>query len=212
MEDELTPDSMLYGYAMGIFPMARSANGTEIDWIEPSMRGIIPLDGFHISRSLAKRMRRGNVHAVLNRDFQQTVAHCAAREETWINEDLTRVYDALHRMGRGHAFEVFDGETLLGGVFGITLGRAFFGESMFSAHTDGSKLALAFLVQHLLNTGFQLFDTQFITDHLASLGAEEIPQLQYRLRLSVALAADADITSQPLPTADQVLQRRTHTS
>lgn len=212
MDDGLTPDLMLYGYAMGIFPMARDANSTQVDWFEPRQRGVIPLDGFHISRSLAKRMRQGRVHAVLNRDFADTVAHCANRDETWINGALTGVYNALHRDGRAHGFEVFDGPTLLGGAFGITLGRAFFGESMFSARTNGSKIALAFLVHHLARCGFHLFDTQFITDHLASLGAQEIPQSQYRSHLSEALEADADILSQPLPSVDQVLQRTTQTS
>ncbi|MDQ2095331.1 leucyl/phenylalanyl-tRNA--protein transferase [Rhodalgimonas zhirmunskyi] len=209
----LTPEILLHGYSVGIFPMAESRDDPELFWVDPKRRGIFPLDGFHLSRSLMRRMRKGGYTPAINHDFAGTVAACADRGETWINDALFDLYTALHDLGHAHSFEIHDDQGLRGGVFGITLGGAFFGESMFSARTDGSKLALAHLVDHLRRAGFTLFDTQFITPHLASLGAIEIPRAQYRLRLEQALERPARFASTPLETDPySVIQRNTQTS
>lgn len=212
-DPDLTPALLLNAYASGIFPMAESRDDSEIFWVDPHRRGILPLTGFHISRSLARRIRRGSDRATLNRDFEAVVAGCADREETWISTEIARLYKELHDMGHAHSLEVWTERELIGGVYGVTLGTAFFGESMFSRRTDGSKLALAWLTHHLARCGFTLFDTQFITPHLASLGAIEIPRARYRALLHEALQKDASITALPLDTRPQsVLQRRTQIS
>lgn len=208
----LTPDLMLTGYADGIFPMAESRDAATLHWVDPHSRGIFPLPKFHISRSLRRRIRQENFTIRTNSAFSQVVAACAGREETWINTDLFHVYDALHDMGRAHSLEVWDDDALIGGVFGLTLGAAFFGESMFSHRTDASKLALAYLVDRLNVTGFRLFDTQFLTPHLASLGAVEIPRAEYRRRLAQALRQVADFTAAETPTPQLLLQRNSQTS
>ncbi len=188
----LTPERMLRAYAMGIFPMADGADVTDIFWVDPQWRGIMPLDGFHISRSLRRRLRRGDYEIAVNRDFGGTMRACATRPETWINDDIFTAYTRLHTLGHAHSVEVrMDGD-LIGGVFGITLGAAFFGESMFSRRTDGSKIALAHLVARLRTGGFQLFDTQFITEHLKTLGAVEITRSDYHERLYVAVRSQAN--------------------
>lgn len=198
---------------MGVFPMAESRDDPRVFWVDPEARGIFPLDGFHVSRSLARTIRRSSFQVALNRDFAATVAACADRDETWINTTIFDLYNELHRLGHAHSLELWDNNALVGGVYGVTLGRAFFGESMFSRHRDASKIALAYLTRHLSNTGFTLFDTQFLTPHLASLGAVEIPRQAYHERLEAALSHGvADITSQPLPDAQSVVQRSTQTS
>ena len=180
--------------------MAESRDDPEIHWVDPRQRGIIPLDGFHISRSLARRIRRGGYRAAFDTDFAGVVAACAAREETWINAEIHRLYLDLHDMGHAHSQEIWQNERLIGGVYGVAIGRAFFGESMFSAAVDGSKLAMAHLVARLRAGGFVLFDTQFLTPHLASLGAIEIPRGAYQQRLAQALQGQAriDIDADPL--------------
>lgn len=188
----LTPELMIRAYAAGIFPMSEGADRDGIFWVDPQRRGVFPLDRFHISRSLHRRIRRGGFEIAVNRDFGGTVSACADRDETWINPDIFRTYLALHALGQAHSVEVWTGGALAGGVFGITLGAAFFGESMFSRRTDGSKLALAHLVERLRRGGFQLFDTQFITPHLESLGAVEIPRADYRRHLQMAVSSPAD--------------------
>lgn len=215
MSDQpLTPELLLHGYAQGVFPMAEHRDADEVYWVDPKRRGVLPLDGFHISRSLARRIRRAEVEVSLNRDFAEVVSACADREETWINETIFGLYAALHDMGYAHSLEVRQGGALIGGVYGVTLGAAFFGESMFSRATDGSKLALAFLVARLRQTGFQLFDTQFITAHLQSLGAVEIPRARYHAQLAAALQGYGAIDSvqHPMPGPQEVLQRRSQTS
>lgn len=188
----LTPELMIRAYAAGIFPMSDGAQDESIFWVDPQRRGVFPLDRFHVSRSLQRRMRRGGFEIAVNRDFGGVIAACADRQETWINSDIFRTYVALHTMGQAHSVEVWmDGE-LAGGVFGVTLGAAFFGESMFSRRTDGSKLALVHLIERLRVGGFQLFDTQFTTTHLESLGAVEIPRAEYRRQLQIALTSPAD--------------------
>ena len=214
MYPPLTPEMLLQTYAAGVFPMAESAECDDLHWIDPLRRGVIPLDGFHIARSLARRMRRTPFEAAINRDFDATVTACADRSETWINARLFTLYTDLHRMGQAHSVELWEGDDLVGGVFGIALRGAFFGESMFSRRTDTSKMALAYLVARLRAGGFGLFDVQFLTPHLARLGAVEIPRAAYRARLERALAMNADFQPQrPLPSAASVIaQCRTQTS
>ncbi|MEM7597271.1 MAG: leucyl/phenylalanyl-tRNA--protein transferase [Pseudomonadota bacterium] len=194
----LTPELLLSAYASGIFPMAESRADPGLFWVDPRLRGVLPLDGFHISKSLARRMRKGGYQVSLNRDFEGVVAACAARDDTWISFEIEALYAALHDLGHAHSLEIWQGRTLAGGVYGVALGGAFFGESMFSARTDGSKLALAHLTGHLRRCGFSLFDTQFITPHLARLGAIEIPRREYRARLREALKIDTSIHAKPL--------------
>jgi leucyl/phenylalanyl-tRNA--protein transferase len=210
----LTPGMLLQAYAAGIFPMAEQRDSADIHWIDPLRRGVIPLDRFHISRSLRRRMVRGQYQLRFDHDFAATVMACADRPETWINETIHDLYLDLHRMGHAHSAEIWDGPDLIGGVFGISLNAAFFGESMFSRRTDTSKMALAYLVQRLRAGGFVLFDTQFITPHLASLGAVEIPRATYRDLLRQALLKHADFNAQGLGSSpfDVVTQRNSQTS
>ncbi|EAR51612.1 possible leucyl/phenylalanyl-tRNA--protein transferase [Oceanicola granulosus HTCC2516] len=217
MKDEqagLTADMLLTAYATGIFPMAETRADPEIFWVDPRFRGVFPLDGFHVSRSLARRMRRGGYRVSIDTAFPAVVQACADREETWINDTIYELYEALFESGHAHSLEVWsDDGALVGGVYGVALGAAFFGESMFSRATDGSKIALAYLIDRLRSGGFTLFDTQFLTPHLASLGAIEIPRAEYRTRLARALGRPADFdAASPLPPAQEVIQRSTQTS
>lgn len=190
---------------MGIFPMSENKDDPEIFWVDPKHRGILPLDRFHISRSLAKALRKLDYSVSLNRDFEGVLDACADRKDTWINAEIRTLYLALHRRGQAHSLEVWRDKALIGGVYGVTLGAAFFGESMFSRATNGSKIALAYLTCHLHRCGFTLFDTQFITDHLASLGAVEIPRSDYLEKLEIARAQAADISAYSLPDVAAVL-------
>ena len=184
---ELDPRLLLQGYATGIFPMADSRQADELFWVEPKNRAIIPLDGFHVSRSLRRTLRSGKFTVSHDRDFAAVIGGCADREETWINAELEQAMLALHGSGHAHSIEVWSGDDLAGGVYGVKLGRAFFGESMFSRRTDASKVALAWLVARLKVGNFTLLDCQFMTEHLASLGAITIPRESYVALLSVAL-------------------------
>jgi leucyl/phenylalanyl-tRNA--protein transferase len=188
----ITPQMLLQAYASGVFPMAESADNPEIFWVQPQLRGIFPLDGFHISRSLRRRMRHADYSVSVDTCFAEVVRACADRAETWINSRIFDLYMELHRMGYAHSVEVVRQGRLIGGVYGVALGRAFFGESMFSRETDASKIALANLVARLRVGGYILFDTQFLTPHLESLGAIEIPQADYIERLHVALEQPAN--------------------
>jgi leucyl/phenylalanyl-tRNA---protein transferase len=209
----LTPDMLLAAYAAGVFPMAESRDDPAIFWVDPKRRGILPLDGFHISRSLARTMRRGGFRISFDTAFDAVVAGCADRPETWINDTIHALYTALHNRGAAHSVEVWDGDALVGGVYGVSLGAAFFGESMFSRRTDASKIALAWLVDRLRMGGFALFDTQFLTDHLQTLGAVEIPRQSYRAMLAKALDQSADFNVPgPVPRAQDVIQRNAQTS
>ncbi|WP_347310279.1 leucyl/phenylalanyl-tRNA--protein transferase [Defluviimonas sp. SAOS-178_SWC] len=205
-------DLLLNAYARGIFPMAAAREDAELHWVDPRLRGIFPLDNFHVSRSLAQAIRRENYEIRTNTAFSEVVCLCASRSETWINATLAALYDELHAIGHAHSLEVWQDGELTGGVFGISLGGAFFGESMFSTRTDASKIALAFLIDRLTEGGFSLFDTQFLTPHLASLGAIEISRADYRKRLAEALRQDADFTVPETPPAQLLLQRRTQRS
>ena len=187
----LDPRLLLQGYATGIFPMADSREADELFWVEPRNRAIIPLDRFHLSRSLRRTIRTGPFTATHDRDFAGVIAACADREETWINAELERAMIALHGSGHAHSIEVWDGDRLAGGLYGVKLGRAFFGESMFSRATDASKVALAWLVARLKVGNFTLLDCQFMTEHLASLGAVTIPREAYVALLSAALGVTA---------------------
>lgn len=209
----LTPEILLHAYASGVFPMAEHRGDDQVFWVDPQRRGVIPLDHFHISRSLARTIRANQFRVTTDLAFGQVVTCCADRPETWINATIFSLYNQLHKQGHAHSLEVWEAGILVGGVYGVTRGAAFFGESMFSTRTDASKLALAFLVDRLRIGGFTLFDTQFLTPHLASLGAVEISRADYRKRLRAALSQDADFNRQrPVPSAYDVLQRNAQTS
>lgn len=210
---EITPQLLLQAYAAGIFPMSEGRDDPNLFWVEPKRRGIIPLDGFHISRSLARKIRQNPFEIRINSDFAGVVAACADRDETWINAEITALYSALHEEGFAHSLELWQGRDLVGGVYGVALGAAFFGESMFSRARDASKIALAYLIARLNAGGFTLFDVQFTTPHLIRLGAVEISRIDYRKRLDAALEKQADfLAGQALFTPQDVLQRNTHTS
>ena len=209
----LSPELLLAAYASGVFPMAETRDDPSVFWVDPRERGVFPIDGFRMSRSLARRMRRRDVRATLDHHFEDILDGCADRDETWINNTIRHLMIDLHGMGYAHAFGVWRGDTLIGGMYGIALGGAFFGESMFSRDTDGSKMALAWALDHLARAGFTLFDAQFITPHLASLGAIEIPRSTYRAQLAQALEVNADIHGIELEADPQaVVQRMTQTS
>lgn len=188
----LTPEVILAAYAQGVFPMGLSARSSLVRWVEPEARGILPLEGFRVSRSLRRRRRRGAFRFACDTAFVQVVAACADRPTTWINPPIARVFAEMHALGLAHSVEVWEGGQLAGGVYGLALGGAFFAESMVSRRTDGSKLALAELVARLRAGGFVLLDTQYLTPHLASLGGIEIGRADYRRRLAAALATPAD--------------------
>ena len=213
MQHGLTPELLLTAYMRGIFPMSEGRHESDIFWVDPRKRGIFPLDGFHISRSLARTLRRGDYAICINAMFDEVIAGCADRSETWINDTIRDLYGALHEAGFAHSLEVMREGRLIGGIYGIAIGSAFFGESMFSRERDASKIALAYLIDRLRVGGFQLFDTQFITDHLASLGAVEIDRETYRARLAEAVMRKADFFAQAgTPAAQEVIQRNTQTS
>jgi leucyl/phenylalanyl-tRNA--protein transferase len=187
----LDPRLLLQGYAAGIFPMADSRSAEELFWVEPRHRAILPLESFHVSRSLRRAIRSGRFEVSCDRDFAAVIAGCATREETWINRELEQALLALHASGHAHSIEVWREGRLVGGLYGVKLGRAFFGESMFSRVTDASKVALAWLVARLKVGNFTLLDCQFMTDHLASLGAVSVSREAYVALLSEALGAGA---------------------
>jgi leucyl/phenylalanyl-tRNA---protein transferase len=183
----LDPRLLLQGYASGIFPMADSRDADELFWVEPRTRAIIPLDRFHVSRSLRRTLRSGRFAVTRDHDFAAVITACADRAETWINAELEHAMRALHGAGHAHSIEVWRDGDLVGGLYGVKLGRAFFGESMFSRVTDASKVALAWLVARLKAGNFSLLDCQFITEHLASLGAVTVPRETYVALLAAAL-------------------------
>ena len=189
----LDPRLLLQGYASGIFPMADSRDADDLYWVEPRSRAILPLDGFHLSRSLRRALRSGRFAVTLDRDFAAVVEACAEREETWINGEIEQAVLALHSAGHAHSVEVRNGERLVGGLYGVKLGRAFFGESMFSRETDASKVALAWLVARMKVGGFTLLDCQFMTPHLASLGAVSVERKDYLAMLASALGSTGSI-------------------
>ena len=210
----VTPETLLRAYAMGIFPMADGRGSPEIHWVDPRKRGVFVLERFHISRSLGRAILRGDHAVSVDGDFEAVLDGCADRQETWINAEIRALYLRLHQSGFAHSLEVraMDG-ALIGGVYGVRLGAAFFGESMFSRRRDASKIALAWLVHRLRAGGFRLFDTQFLTPHLASLGAIAIDRADYHRQLDAALAQVADFDPPGYaPDAYSVRQRSTQTS
>ncbi|MFW8593346.1 leucyl/phenylalanyl-tRNA--protein transferase [Cribrihabitans neustonicus] len=208
----LTADLLLHAYASGVFPMAEHRDDPEVFWVDPKRRGILPLDGFRISRSLAKRIRNGGFSVTVNSDFAGVVDGCADRAETWISAEIRDRYLELHAMGHAHSLELWHQGELAGGVYGVSLGAAFFGESMFSRRRDASKVALAYLTDRLKQAGFLLCDTQFLTAHLASLGGVEISRARYRALLREAIQQDADFLEPAIPAPQLLLQRMTQTS
>ena len=191
----LTPEILLRAYAEGLFPMAERRDDPALFWVSPEQRGIIPLDAFHIPRRLARTVRSDIFQVSADTAFGEVMRACAApdegREETWINDEILRLYTALHASGHAHSLECRRGGKLVGGLYGVRLGGAFFGESMFSRQTDASKVALVHLVVRLRLGGFKLLDAQFLTEHLARFGAVEIPREAYLARLGEAIAAPA---------------------
>ncbi len=191
----LTPEVVLRAYRLGLFPMAEGRASGRLYWLDPRMRGILPLDGFHLPRRLRRTVLSDRFTVTADTDFPATLAGCAApapgREDSWINPEIEALFNDLHALGHAHSVEVRQDGALVGGLYGIRIGGAFFGESMFSRATDASKVALVHLMARLRRGGFALLDTQFLTDHLARFGAVEIPQADYKNRLSKALDAPA---------------------
>ncbi len=188
----LDPDLLLRAYTIGVFPMSDSRDAGEVYWVEPRRRAIIPLDRFHVSKSLRKTLKSDEYEVTLDRAFAEVVRRCAAREDTWINASIERSYNLLHSSGHAHSVEAWQEGELVGGLYGVRLGAAFFGESMFSARPDASKVALAWLVARLIVGGFRLLDCQFMTEHLRRLGAVEIEQKAYLALLASALGGGAE--------------------
>jgi leucyl/phenylalanyl-tRNA--protein transferase len=208
---EITPQVLLKAYACGIFPMAESADDPALYWIEPPQRGILPLERVHVPRRLARTVRRGVYEVRVDTDFDGVIAGCAAsrpgRRTTWINHKIRGLYRELYETGYCHTVEAWAGGRLVGGLYGVALNGAFFGESMFSFERDASKVALLYLCARLVEGGFSLLDTQFVTDHLKQFGAVEIERPEFHLLLERALAHGADFSAMPKDAgADQVLQ------
>ncbi|QRM55057.1 leucyl/phenylalanyl-tRNA--protein transferase [Sinorhizobium sp. BG8] len=192
-QPDITPELLLRAYSIGLFPMADSADDPELFWVEPDMRGIIPLDKFHVSRSLAKTIRKKPFDIRVDTAFDAVIAACAEaapdRPSTWINRKIKALYSTLHHMGHAHSVEAWEGDHLVGGLYGVSLGAAFFGESMFSRRTDASKICLVYLVERMKAKGFRLLDTQFTTEHLKSFGAIDVPKHKYEDLLARALSS-----------------------
>jgi leucyl/phenylalanyl-tRNA--protein transferase len=192
---EVTPELMLRAYRSGLFPMAETRRGDRLYWLDPEQRGILPLDRFHLPRRLLRTALSGGFAIHADRDFAAVIAACATpaegREDTWINRDIERLFTALHHQGHAHSVEAWQDGVLVGGLYGVVLGGAFFGESMFSQARDASKVALVHLVARLRLGGFTLLDTQFVTAHLSQFGAYEIPRAQYKAALERAAGAPA---------------------
>ncbi|MDM8016416.1 MAG: leucyl/phenylalanyl-tRNA--protein transferase [Rhizobium sp.] len=190
----ITPELLLRAYSIGMFPMSESADDPELFWVEPDIRGIIPLDDFHVSKSLQKAIRKAPFDIRFDTAFDQVVAKCAEaaddRPSTWINQTIRDLYSALHRLGHAHSVEAWEGDELVGGLYGVTLGSAYFGESMFSRRTNASKICLVHLVERLRQRGFTLLDTQFTTEHLKTFGAVDIPKAEYGVLLDKAMEGD----------------------
>ncbi len=199
---EITPEVLLKAYSCGIFPMAESADDPALYWIEPERRGVIPLDALHVPGRLARTVRADRYTVAVDRDFEAVIDNCAkpqaGRARTWINARIRTLYCKLYQAGHCHSVEAYDGDVLAGGLYGVSLGRVFFGESMFHSARDASKVALVHLVARLRAGGYKLLDTQFVTAHLASFGAVEVTRRQYHKLLEAALVGEADFAALPL--------------
>lgn len=205
-QPELTPDILLRTYAAGIFPMAESADDPTLFWVDPDRRGVLPVGAFHIPRKLQKTLRTTPFEVRVDTAFERVVRECGAahpgRPSTWINGEIVRLYLGLHRMGPAHSIETWHEGHLVGGLYGVALGSAFFGESMFSRATDASKIALCHLMARLRRGGFRLVDTQFVTKHLTQFGVFEVARSEFRRMLSEALEVNADFYLGPLDPID----------
>jgi len=199
---EITPEVLLRAYACGIFPMAESADDPTLFWVEPEMRGVLPLDGFRITSRLARTVRSDVFTVTVDTAFKAVIAGCAepqpGREDTWINKRIRDLYAGLHELGHAHSVEAWQNGELVGGLYGVSLGRAFFGESMFHRVRDASKVALVHLVARLIAGGFELLDTQYVTEHLRSFGAVEIPRRRYTALLDRAIKGQANFAKLPV--------------
>ena len=208
---KITTEMVLRAYSIGIFPMAETADDPSIHWIEPKRRGIIPLDGLHVSRSLAKLIRSDRFQVTIDTDFQSVIEACATTHgSTWINLPIRSLFSELFDQGHAHSVEVYEKNQLVGGLYGLALGGAFFGESMFHTVTNASKVALVHLVARLNAGGFCLLDTQFLTPHLATLGAIEIDRLEYKSLLANALSVTAEfpLRSEREPISGEVVLKQ----
>ena len=213
MTGQLKPDILLSAYRAGIFPMAESALDKNIFWVDPKYRGIMPLNEFHVSKSLRKEILKLDYQVSVNTRFEEIINMCAERPETWINQDILTNYCLLHKSGQAHCLEIWSDKRLIGGIYGVSIGAAFFGESMFSKKNNASKIALAYLVDRLKKTGFKLFDIQFLTPHLASLGAIEITKAKYRTLLCQAVEEFANFNASDYsPDLSAIAQRRAQIS
>ena len=210
---DLTPELVLRAYGAGVFPMADHADASDVYWVDPRKRGILPLNGFHLSRSLRKRLLKTDYKVRVDTSFVDVLDACADRPETWINPVIRELFIKLHHMGYAHSVEVWQEDGLIGGLYGLHLGGAFFGESMFTRGRDGSKIALAWLVARLKAGGFTLLDTQFTTEHLESLGARSVPRAHYHELLDRALAKRGNFKALPADYSPSgVVQLITHKS
>jgi leucyl/phenylalanyl-tRNA--protein transferase len=200
---EVTSELMLRAYRAGLFPMAETRAGDRLYWLDPEQRGVLPLEGFHLSRRLERTTLSDLYEVSADQDFAGVIAGCAAsapgREDTWINAEIERLFTELHRLGHAHSVETWENGILVGGLYGVVLGGVFFGESMFSRARDASKVALVHLVARLRLGGFRLLDTQFVTTHLAQFGAVEIPRESYKTLLADAVEAPAKWIAAPDP-------------
>lgn len=201
-DPHLTPELIIHAYRQGLFPMSDAVDDPHTFWVDPHMRGIMPLEGFHVPRRLARTIRQAPFDIRIDTDFRQTIEACRSpadnRPSSWINDEILSAYCKLHRMGYAHSVESWAGARLVGGLYGVCIAGAFFGESMFSRQTDASKIALTYLVARLRYAGFRLIDCQFATDHLARFGLHEIPRATYHAKLQIALAQHADFHLMPV--------------
>jgi leucyl/phenylalanyl-tRNA--protein transferase len=208
---ELTPDMLLRAYAIGVFPMAEDRDDPDLFWVDPRMRGIIPLDTFHVPRRLRRTVRNGGYRITVDSAFEATIEACAEstelRPRTWINDRIIMLYTSLFHLGFAHSVECWQDRQLIGGLYGVAMGGAFFGERMFSRESDASKIALIHLVARLRAGGFSLLDSQFITRHLRRFGAVEIPRGEYRQRLAEALKQNAEFMTTPRPSDIEAVLR-----
>ncbi|HCQ82426.1 MAG TPA: leucyl/phenylalanyl-tRNA--protein transferase [Rhodobiaceae bacterium] len=216
-DTRLTPELIIHAYRQGLFPMADAVDDPETFWVDPHIRGIIPLDAFHVPRRLARTIKQAPFDIRIDTDFRQTIEACRMpamdRPSSWINDEILSVYCMLHRMGYAHSVECWSDDKLVGGLYGVRIAGAFFGESMFSGCTDASKIALTYLVARLRYANFSLLDCQFATDHLTRFGLKEVPRTAYHRKLQRALGHNADFQLMPVKSSpEEVLQAVGHKS
>ncbi|MBI07746.1 MAG: leucyl/phenylalanyl-tRNA--protein transferase [Rhodospirillaceae bacterium] len=213
---KFSPELVLKAYACGVFPMSERKDDPSVFWVDPDWRGVIPLDAFHLPRRLARTVRSGKFQVTVNKNFDQVIRECSERTpkrvESWISSSIVGVYNELHLQGNAHSVECWRGKQLVGGLYGVSLGAAFFGESMFSRERDASKVALVHLVERLRAGGYALLDTQFVTPHLSNFGAIELPRCTYLEQLQAALEREATFYPFESEFSSHILQSSTHTS